>query len=74
MALEDNPNVLTDYANSEYKLVRQAIAQNPNTPWEILERLSQDNEKAVDQAARDNLKNKKMLNSFQPACFDYQAG
>ncbi|MBO7081361.1 MAG: hypothetical protein J6V99_04915 [Neisseriaceae bacterium] len=60
IALEKNPNELKKYCIEHYtqseKKVRQAIAQNPNTPWEILERLSQDNEKEVAQAARDNLK------------------
>ena len=60
IALEKNPNELKKYCIEHYtqseKEVRQAIAQNPNTPWEILERLSQDNEKEVAQAARDNLK------------------
>ncbi|MGL6339227.1 MAG: hypothetical protein ACRC80_08815, partial [Waterburya sp.] len=48
-------------------LERYAIAQNPNTPLDIIQKLTNDANKVVRAAAKDNLKNQQILENKQKA-------
>lgn len=62
ISLEENPDELKEYSKHSDKKVRQAVAENKNTPIEILEQLSEDREEEVRQAAINTINSLKSQN------------
>lgn len=62
ISLEENPDELKKYSTHPEKAVRKAVAKNKNTPIEILERLSKDEDEEVRQAAIDTINSLKSQN------------
>ena len=54
--LEASPEILSKLANEEAPEVRWRVAENPNTPEELLKSLAKDEDELVASSAKENIK------------------